>query len=233
MFDARQILADLQRQAEAAARDFKVADRIEDAKAAAQKAKERLDADPKARTAAAAGGGLLLLGLLGTKGGRRLVGDIAQTGAVAALGALAYKAWADRQGRPAGDAKPEAIAALGYPTSPERDPEFAEAVVLAMVAAAHADGVIDEQEQKLIDAALARAGNEDRKFFTGEAPQDEIFARLAAAAKSPNHAAELYAAATVMIGAPNPKEAGFLARLATTLGVDEANAAAIAAAANR
>lgn len=87
MIDARRILEDLARQASDLAKDPNIQARMDDAKGAAAKVRERLETDPKARTIAAGAGGLLLLGMLGSKGGRKFVGNVARTGIVAGLGA--------------------------------------------------------------------------------------------------------------------------------------------------
>ncbi len=222
MLDARKILADLQHQAELAAREIEASGAVDKAKRAANDVRERLKTDPKARNVAAGAGGLLLLGMLGSRGGRRFIGDIAQTGAVAALGALAYKTWMERRGKKArGDLVAEARAA-GFPIDPATDPDFALAVVRAMLAAAYADGVLDAQEQTMVDAAMAKAdlAPSERAMLANEIPQEETLRLLAAAAKTPHHAAELYAAAVVSAGELNDRETDFLAKLADRLGLN-------------
>lgn len=232
MIDARRILADLQKQAETTVRELKVDDRLADARGVADKVGQRLKDDPNARVLAAGAGGVLLAGLLGSRGGRRLVGDIAKTGAVAAIGALAYRAWTERQGgaTQVHDAD-ELIAAqaAGFPIDPAADPDFALAVVRVMTAAAHADGVISPAESALLfDAAEKSAiSAEERDFFARPPSEEETFRVAKAAAKSPNHAAELYAAAVVMTAEPNERESAFLARLADALGVEPGQAGAI------
>ncbi len=244
-FDAGKIFADLRREAESALKDFDVDAKVEDAKRAGTALRERLETDPNARAGAAGVGGLLLLGLLGTKGGRSLASGVAKTGAAAALGALAYKAWTERRGGGSpgdasvtgagtGDAADDepALRAAGYPTNLDDDPAFAEATLLTMIAAARADGVLDASEQNVIDAACADLDETDRRRLT-EAPDDQLFATIARAAKSPNHAAELYTAAAVMARDPNADEAAFLERLRARLGVDVEYAAAIRRAAQQ
>ncbi|NWG91238.1 MAG: DUF533 domain-containing protein [Parvularculaceae bacterium] len=228
MLDARKILANLQHEAELAIEDIKSSGAIDKAKKAASDVRERLKNDPKARTIAAGAGGLLVLGMLGSKGGRRLIGDIAQTGAVAALGALAYKTWMERHGRKAGDNPVKEAAAAGFPIDPAADPEFALAVVRAMLASAYADGVLDAHEQKIVDGALSKADltPAERAMLTNEVPEAETLRLIADAAKTPHHAAELYAAAIVSAGDLNDRESAFLTKLADRLGLsaDESRA---------
>lgn len=222
MLDARKILADLQHQAKLAAREIEASGAIDKAKKAAGDVRERLKTDPQARAVAAGAGGLLLLGMLGSRGGRRLIGDVAQTGAVAALGALAYKTWMERRGKKTGGDLVTEAEAAGFPIDPVSDPDFALAVVRAMLAAAYADGVLDANEQKLVDAAMAKAdlSPSERAMLANEIPQEETLRLLSAAAKTPHHAAELYAAAVVSAGELNDRETDFLSKLADRLGLN-------------
>jgi uncharacterized membrane protein YebE (DUF533 family) len=235
MLDARKILSDLQHQAEAIAREVRDSGAVDKAKKAAGDLRERLKTDPKAQAIAAGAGGLLLLGLLGSKGGRRLTGDIAKTGAVAALGALAYKTWMERHGKTVDEATLVRDAgASGFPIDPAADPDFALAVVRTMLAAAYADGVIDAAEQRIIDGAKAKAQitEDERRMLAGEIPEEETLRLIAGAAKTPHHAAELYAAAVISAGELNDRESAFLKKLAGRLGLtpDEAGALQLAAA---
>ncbi|MEK7265922.1 MAG: DUF533 domain-containing protein [Pseudomonadota bacterium] len=234
MLDARKILADLQHQAERAAHELEASGALDKAKKAASDVRERLKTDPQARTVAAGAGGLLLLGMLGSGGGRRFIGNVAQTGAVAALGALAYKTWMERQGKKAGDDPVREAHSAGFPIDHASDPEFALAVVRAMLAAAYADGVLDAHEQKMIDGAMSKSDltSAERAMLTNDLPQEETLRLLAAAARTPHHAAELYAAAVVSAGELNERETAFLVKLADRLGLTEAESKSIRDGAN-
>ena len=227
MINFEKILADLQEEAAKVAEAVELEKRVEQGKEAAENVRERLEADPKARLAAAGAGGLLLAGLLGTKGGRNMVGGIAKTGAVAALGALAYRAWQGRQDAAESDVAD--AAAAGYVGPDNTDPQFSEAIVQVMVAAAHSDGVLDEAERLAIDAELERAGAspEERALLTEKLSDDELLNRITERAVSPNHAAQLYAAASVVAGVRDPQERAFLKKLADRLGVDRRHADAM------
>lgn len=236
MIDARRIFESLEREAQTIARDFQLDARLDQAKQIAADAKKRLETDPQARTVAAGAGGLLLLGLLGSRGGRRLVGDIAQTGAVAALGALAYKAWADHRGKKtAGEPSEADLRQSGYALEAEQDPEFAASIMHAMLAAAAADGVIDESERAVIDAALDRAGADaqDRRAITGDLGESERFELIERGARTPNHAAEIFAAACAVARGDAPAERAFLDRLANALSIHPDHAQAIIRAATQ
>ncbi|MBA4337720.1 MAG: DUF533 domain-containing protein [Hyphomonas sp.] len=227
--DFQQILLDLQKQAKQAAKEHDLEGKLKKGKDLGEAALERLKTDRNTQIAAAGAGALITAMLLGTKGGRRFIGGTAKTGAVAGLGALAYHAWMKSQGQ-----KPDASvepAQLGYVTAKKAEPEFAEALVRTIVAAAWADGVLDEAEKVLIDGALKEAGvgGKDRAILENARPEAETLDKIAAGALSPNHAAQLYTAACVVTGDPTAEEAGFLARLAARLGIAEAHAAAIRA----
>ena len=230
MIDASRILAELEAQARATAKELGLGEAAAGAKDAAEKFRQRLETDPQARNVAAGAGGLALLALLGSKSGRRFAGDMAKTGAVAGLGYLAWKAWKDRQGAGPGDLA--GAEAAGYPTHAANDPQFALAIVKAMLASAYADGAIDSHEARRIDAAMEKAGvpMEDRRLIAPPSA-DAAIEEIAAAARSPNHAAELYAAAVVAAGDIDASESAFLKKLAARLGVGESHAAAINAAA--
>ncbi|MEL6752961.1 MAG: DUF533 domain-containing protein [Pseudomonadota bacterium] len=229
--DIEQILKDLQLRAETAIEDFDVDAKVESAKETAVKVKERLETDEKARNLTI-GGGVLLAGLLATRGGRRLVGTVAKTGAVAALGALAYKAWQDRGvsgGEIADHELPEAedIQTAGFVIDAESDPAFARALVHAMATAAYADGVIDPDERAAIDGVVDTDEADLMALVDNSRSEDDCLDMIALAARTPNHAAQLYAAAAIATGEQGDKETGFLARLAVRLGIAKAHADAI------
>ena len=238
MIDFEKILANLQTEAAKVAEAVELerrleqgkdmaGDAMEKSKDLADQARERLETDPKARLAAAGAGGLLLAGLLGTKGGRKVIGGVAKTGAVAALGALAYRTWQARKDPTDGEA--EEARAAGYVGQDNVDPKFSEAIVHVMIAAAHADGVLDEVERTAIEAEMIRLGasEEERTLFTQPMSDEELFDKIVYAAASPNHAAQLYAAASVVAGARDSKERVFLAKLAERLGVEPRHAEAM------
>ncbi|MEE9380935.1 MAG: DUF533 domain-containing protein, partial [Hyphomonadaceae bacterium] len=60
-----------------------------------------------------------------------------------------------------------------------------------------------------------------------EVSEDEALDQIAAGAFSPNHAAQLYAAAVVATGTPSDAEDAFLTRLAARLGIEASHAKAL------
>jgi len=229
MIDFEKMLADLKEEAAKVAEQVDLDAKIEQGKEAAGDVRERLETDPKARMAAAGAGGLLLAGLLGTRGGRSLVGGVAKTGAVAALGALAYHAWQTRNGADVDAPAAAQVDAAGYITDEAASPQFAEALIRVMVAAAHADGELDAAEQSVIAEALKGAGvsEEARTMLLEGGHEVDAFDAAVLAAHSPNHAAQIYAAASAVAGGNDASERAFLNRLADRLGLSAQYAASI------
>ncbi len=225
--DFQKIFVDLQKQAKVASKEFELEKKMQKGKDLSRDALEKLKTDRTTQVATVGAGGLLLAALLGTKGGRKFLGTTAKTGAVAGLGVLAYRAWQERQGvKTKGDVDPKA---LGFATDKKMEPEFAEALVRTLAAAAWADGNLDDSERATIETALKNAG-EDKKLralLTNERPEAETLDRIAAGANTPNHAAQIYAAACLVTGEPTRSERGFLDRLAHRLGIETEHAAAI------
>ena len=215
MIDAEKILLDLRDQAEALARDFDVDAKVDQAKEAAGKVRERLETDPKARNVAAGAGGLLLLSLLGTRGGRRLIGDVAQTGAVAAIGALAYKAWNDRRGGNNDQPPPDYLAEM------KDDPDFALAIIRAMLATAFSDGILDATErQRVMDVIKQSGGNEETLALLMDSRDEAAdLDEIVSAATTPNRAAQLYTAAALTADVDKQADIDFLDKLAKRLGI--------------
>lgn len=186
-----------------------------------------------------AGGGALAGGLaalvLGTKTGRKLGGEALKLGGMAAVGALAYKAYSDWQAgkqaapataQPSQQPVPMLPAPSGTPFNPSSDAgqqTLARHLLRAMIAAAKADGHVDAQEQARIFAEMDKLPlSADDKAFV----MDELRAKLdvdavAGAAATPEEAAEIYAASLLSIDVDNAAERGYLAMLAARLKLDE------------
>ena len=100
--------------------------------------------------------------------GARSRGPALKLGGIAAIGGLAYKAYQNYKNgdKPADPAAPQDKTLLPPPEdtsfhpsqAPQGEAEFALTLVRAMIAAANADGHIDEAEQKKIADKLALSG---------------------------------------------------------------------------
>jgi uncharacterized membrane protein YebE (DUF533 family) len=176
--------------------------------------------------------------LVGTRGGRSLAGGIAQLGAGALIGGLAYSAYQNyRAGRPILDVAhgapvAPAPAGSGFETQAMSN-ATAERLIKAMVAAAAADGTIDDTEKARILAAVTKGGTtaEAEAFLTAEMANPASAAALAAGIASEAEAVEVYTAARIAIDADTAAETAFLARLAESLKLDAALVAHVEAAA--
>ncbi|HEX5065896.1 MAG TPA: DUF533 domain-containing protein [Myxococcota bacterium] len=169
-------------------------------------------------------------GLLTSRGGRKLGKKALELGGAAALAGLAYAAWQrHRQGAPQARSlpapTPERLRATGFlPEGRAANEEFGRAVFRAMVAAARADGRLDERER---GALLGEIG----KLALSEADRAELYAEIeeavtiddvVASATTPERALELYTASWLATGADTPAERGYLTLLAARLGLDDA-----------
>lgn len=185
-----------------------------------------------------AGGGALAGGLaallLGTKTGRKIGGEALKLGGMAAVGALAYKAYRDWQaGKEAPAAPPEQQsvpmlpAPSGTPFNPssERGQQtLARHLLRAMIAAAKADGHVDAQEQGRIFAEMDKLplGADDKAFVMDELRAKLDIDAVASGAATPEEAAEIYTASLLAIDIDNAAERGYLAMLAARLKLDDA-----------
>ena len=167
--------------------------------------------------------------VLGTETGRRMAARAAKLGALALIGGLAYKAYQNYSaGRPMLGGPGGSHALIEAPPSGSGfEPqaitnETATLYIRAMIAAAAADGRIDEGEQERILGSLKQSGVEQgaMEFLELEIQSPASTDDLAAAVTSPEVAVQVYAAARLAIDPDTGEEQGFLKELAGKLGVD-------------
>jgi len=172
-----------------------------------------------------AGGGALAAGamgaLLGNKKARRFGGKVATYGGLAALGVLAYQAYSRWQAQQAGvpQGEPQTIDRL--PAS-EQVEAHSQAILKALVAAAKADGHVDDRERGLIEAEMARLSgdHELQQWLDVELRKPLDPADVAAAAGTPEMAAEMYLASLLAVDEGAFMERAYLDELARQLGLD-------------
>lgn len=173
--------------------------------------------------------------LLGGKKPRKLAGSALKYGGLAVVGALAYKAWQDwqagqapgatAQAAPGQDALPPPPVGTAFQPAPgEGEQRVGLALVRAMIAAAKADGHIDAEEQKRIfgQVEVLDLDGEAKAFVLDELSKPLDIDSVAAAARTPEEAAEIYAASLMAIDPDDPAERGYLAMLAGRLKLDPA-----------
>lgn len=176
---------------------------------------------------AGAGGGALATGalslLLGSKKSRKMGGKVLTYGGLAALGALAYKAYGNWQQQNSGGGN----ATLPEPQTVDRLPakqveEHSFAILRALVAAAKADGHIDNKERELIDVEISKLTNDSslQQWFDKELNSPLDPADVARSATTPEMAAEMYLASVLIVDEQNYMERTYLEELARQLGLD-------------
>jgi uncharacterized membrane protein YebE (DUF533 family) len=195
---------------------------LADAQAAGGRARASGDLD-KYATGAAVGG---LLGLLlGTRRGRSIGGSAIKLGSVAAIGALAWKAYQDyqaQQGTAAAPAPGTTAPRFEALPAPQLE-QHSHAMLKAMIAAARCDGHMDEREHELVRSELARidAGDETRRWVEEELrrPVDAatVAGEVAAAASTPEMAAEIFLATLLVVDETTTEERAYLDELAKQL----------------
>lgn len=164
-----------------------------------------------------AAGGLIGL-LLGSRGGRAVGGKVLKYGSVAALGALAWKVYQEHQAKQTASAPAPAAQPFTALPAPQAE-THAQAMLKALIAGAKADGHIDERERGLIDAELQRlgAGAPMRQWVDAELRRPVDPADVAAAATTPEMAAEVYLASVLAVDETTVMERAYLDELARQL----------------
>lgn len=175
-------------------------------------------------------GGLAAV-LLKSKG-RGFGGSAVKLGGLGLIGGLAYKAYQDWQAKQAGQSVPQPARPAEI-APPPKDTAFlppdnqaderARLLITAMIAAAKADGSIDQAEQERI---FDRVGTLDLDAESKAYLMDQLRAPLdldgiVAKAKQPEVATEIYAASLLAIDPDHPAEKAYLQMLAARLGLAE------------
>lgn len=196
----------------------------------------------------AAGAGALTGGLAGalltSKHARKFAGGALQIGGAALLGGLAYKAYSNyRAGKPIipqgvsdmltglvpgqtgpGQTGAPREASGGFLSAADASARDGTAILLlrAMIASAMADGRLDETERARLVEQVEASGlsSEERRYLESLIARPDTPAQLAAAARDPEVAAQVYLAAFVAIDADTPAETAWLDELASKLELD-------------
>jgi len=153
---------------------------------------------------------------------------------LALIGGLAYKAVQNYQaGKPliSGAQALTSAAPNGTGFEPEAQTnESATLLIRTMIAAAAADGRIDESEKTKIIAMFEQSGgfnDEARAFVQGELTNPASLDDLAGSIRTQEEAVQVYTAARIAIEADSSAEKNFLAGLAQRLNIDAKLAAHI------
>ena len=164
------------------------------------------------------GRGSGLAALAGLAGMMGVGGRLGKGAGLAALGGLALHALENHQRRQGVEPRES-----GLPEAPQETVSDGDAVLMirAMVAAANADGRIDEDEQRRIEEQLAKASvsDEERDFVAREIRQPAGVEELAREARTPELAQQVYAASLLAMTADSAAEQSYLRYLADRLGL--------------
>jgi len=167
----------------------------------------------------AAASGVLAL-LVGTESGRKALSPILKVGSVAALGGLSYKMYTEWQKSQGSQAKATALNDLTGQDLIDRSL----GVVRAMIAAAKADGVIDEEENQMITQQIDSSDLNDAAsaFLMNEVQQPANAQRIADSVNSTEQAVEVYLASLLVTGEQTESEKTYLEQLCSALRLEPA-----------
>lgn len=174
-----------------------------------------------------AGGGALAgtaVGLLlGNKKARKMGGSVLKYGGVAALGAVAFKAyqnWQQNNQQNAPQGTPQTVDRLPAPEAEKHS----QVILQAMIGAAKADGHIDDNERLLIDQQMAQYTDDPtlQNWIDAELRKPVNPAEIARLAATQEMAAEIYLVSLIMIDEESFMEKAYLDELARQLNLDAA-----------
>lgn len=166
---------------------------------------------------AMAAGALALL--LGTKGGRSITGSALKIGSLAAVGGLAYKTYKDWQAEKDDQTDSGSDVAEAADMQPEESEEHSRLILSAMIAAAKADGHIDESEKTGLQNYIDRIGEsaELSAFVESELAKPLDPGDIADKVANQETAAEVYLASLLIIDQENFMAKSYLDGLAKAL----------------
>lgn len=160
------------------------------------------------------GGGTALVGILSMVLGRTGGSNLTKLGSLAALGGMAYKAYQAYQQSQSTQQTTDLSHAFQ-----EEQSDLGNAVILqAMIAAAFADGELEENEQAILEQEGA-AHPALAELVANPATVQEIAQNVG---NNPALASQVYLAARLVCQELSRKEILFLGELAESLGLDEA-----------
>ncbi len=178
--------------------------------------------------ASSAGGGNGLGGLLGGLLGGSSAGGAAQGrpagginyATLASLGMMAFQAYQSWQ-RSQAAAPQQAVRTVDQLSGPEAE-DHSHAILRALIAAAKADGRIDEQEEQLIYAQIKRQTNDPQlqQWLDEEVSKPLDAGEVARSAKDPAMAADMYLASVMLVDDQQDAERAYLDELASALQID-------------
>ncbi|WP_226816873.1 tellurite resistance TerB family protein [Advenella sp. FME57] len=170
----------------------------------------------------------LSAGVLGMLVGHKANSNLATYGGLAALGTVAYRAYQRWQANQS-DRQPEMqasapTAAAAQPPTPINQLPAAQAevqskaILTAMIAAAKADGHIEENEQTILDQYFSKMSTpEEQAWLKAELAKPVDPVAIASLATDPHLASQMYAISVSIIDSTNFMEKAYLDELAKQL----------------
>ncbi|MDF1609215.1 tellurite resistance TerB family protein [Hoeflea sp. YIM 152468] len=176
--------------------------------------------------------GALAAVLLGTGAGRALGGSALRLGGMAAIAGLGYQAWKNYQAgnSASGEGATQDTEVLPPPADSEFSVEpdaiqtdFMLSLIRVMIAAARADGHVDDAERARIHdkLALSGLGSDAIAFLEQELSKPVDMDGIVAAASNEAEKVEMFTAARLAIEPDSRAERGFLDLLAGRLGLPD------------
>lgn len=159
----------------------------------------------------------VLVGLLGTRGGRKLTGTALKLGGLAALGTAAYKGYQQWRG---GQQSAQPVHEIAADSADDRGL----LIIQAMVAAANADGKVDDDEQRSIKHKVLEMHLPGELAMQLENIIDSPLSaqEMAQLVTDEAIAAEVYLAARLLIGDnSSPAEKLFLDELVASMSMEK------------
>jgi uncharacterized membrane protein YebE (DUF533 family) len=155
--------------------------------------------------------------LLGSKKARSVGGKVAVYGGLAALGVVAYKAFGNWQAQQGTAPKTEPQTLDRLPAAQVE--QHSQAILKALVAAAKADGHVDERERALIEGEFTKLDSDQelQQWLHAELSKPLDPAEVARAASTPEMAAEMYIASVMLVDVQSFMEKSYLDELARQL----------------
>jgi len=165
--------------------------------------------------AALAGGALGLL--LGSKSGRKMGGKVMAYGGLAALSALAFKAYQNYQHQSGNPATRPAQPLAQLPTQAVE--AHCKVILIALIAASKADGHIDDRERQMIDSEFSKitADRALQQWIEWELKKPLDPSEVAKHATDQEMAAEMYLVSLLAVDQQNFMEKSYIEELARQL----------------
>ncbi len=162
--------------------------------------------------------GAAMMNALSSKKAKKYAGTALKAGGLAVIGGLAYKAWQHHK-KDETATQDSAPPAAFVPETPEDSSILNMLLIRSMIAAARADGSIDNAEHQTIMSRIGelQLGDAEKAYLFEQFAAPVDVHALARDADTEAHAAEMYAASLMIVSPPSPQEQQYLDSLGNAL----------------